>query len=496
MRNHNFFVTFLKKVYLLINNLLKKYLNKLNSNNLSYLARSKKIFITFVALIILFLSYLLIPNIYNKVEIENELKNQFQDRFNLNLNFSQNLKYNFLPRPHFINKESYILKDQNKIAEIKELKIYVSLNNLFSLKDIKIKDIILANTNFNLNYQNYNFFTKLLSKNFKDNSFIIKNSNIFYRNNKNDVLFINKIKNMKYYYDFKKAKNIVASQNEIFNLPYSLELHDDKIKNIIFSKLNLKFLQLQIENEIDYTNDLKKGSANLIMKKNKSTSLYEITKKSFTFNFFDKVEAPNFLYKGNINFNPFYSNLNGKTKEINLSPLFTSDGIFSKFLKTEILNNKNLNFNLNINASKFKNYQNFLNIFLNSKIKEGLIDIDNTKFFWNDYANFKIIDSLIYVKNNEVFLDGKLDIIINNSAEIYKFLLTPKNYRTKIDKIELNFSYNFDQKILGFNGIKIDNEINHSANNHLKSLLLKENKLQNKIYLMNIINKAIKSYSG
>ena len=176
--------------------------------------------------------------------------------------------------------------------------------------------------------------------------------------------------------------------------------------------------------------------------------------------------------------------------------MFTSDGIFSKFLKTEILNNKNLNFNLNINASKFKNYQNFLNIFLNSKIKEGLIDIDNTKFFWNDYANFKIIDSLIYVKNNEVFLDGKLDIIINNSAEIYKFLLTPKNYRTKIDKIELNFSYNFDQKILGFNGIKIDNEINHSANNHLKSLLLKENKLQNKIYLMNIINKAIKSYSG
>ena len=69
-----------------------------------------------------------------------------------------------------------------------------------------------------------------------------------------------------------------------------------------------------------------------------------------------------------------------------------------------------------------------MNIFLNSKIEEGLIDLDDTKFAWKDLANFKISNSLLYVKDNQLILDGKLDIVIGNSAEIYQSFLTPKNY--------------------------------------------------------------------
>ena len=107
-----------------------------------------------------------------------------------------------------------------------------------------------------------------------------------------------------------------------------------------------------------------------------------------------------------------------------------------------------------------------------NKIKEGLIDIDNTKFNWKDYAKFKILDSLIHVKNSELVLDGKLEIIIKDSQEIYKTLLTPKNYRTEIEKIELNFNYNFDQKILKLNDIRVDNVINKNVGNILKNLIV------------------------
>ena len=55
----------------------------------------------------------------------------------------------------------------------------------------------------------------LLDKNFKNSNFIIKNSNIFYRNKENEVLFINKIINLKYYYDVKVLRNIFISKNEI-----------------------------------------------------------------------------------------------------------------------------------------------------------------------------------------------------------------------------------------------------------------------------------------
>ena len=269
MSKHNYFVIFLKKINLLINSLLKKYLNKLNLNILFNIARSNKVFLTFVALIILFFSYLSIPHVYNKTEVQKELENQLLDKFNLNFIFSKNFDYKFFPRPHFIIKDSYILENQVEISSIKKIRIFVSLDNLFSLKDISVKNIILENANFNLNKQNSNFFFKLLDNNFLQSSLNIKNSNVFFRNSEQEVLFINKIINMNYYYDSKELKNIIYSEDEIFNIPYSFESHKDNIQKKIFSKINFNFLKFQIENQIDLTDDIKKGSVNFIYNKKK-----------------------------------------------------------------------------------------------------------------------------------------------------------------------------------------------------------------------------------
>ena len=496
MIKKNYFVKSLNKIYLSINNLLKKNLNKLNFNNFLKIARSNNFFFIFVAVIILFALYLSIPNIYTKAEIHTELKKQLLEKFNLNFKFSQNLKYKFLPRPYFTNKDSIILNDQNEIVTIKNLKIYVSLKNLFSLKNIRVNNVILEDANINLNNQNYDFFLELLKADFKNNSFEIRDSNVFFKSEDDEVLFINKIINMKYLYDLKNLNNIVVSKNEIFNIPYELDLFDDRTEKKIFSKLSLNLLKLKIENELDYSRNIKNCSTYLTINQNKSNASYIINKNSLIFNLFDKVSTPKFLYKVNIDFNPFYSKLLGSTKEIDLFSLLNSNSLLAELLKSEILNNTNLNLNLDINANKFKKYQGFNDIFLNSKIKEGLIDIDNTKFDWKNYAKFKISDSLIYVKNNELILDGKLEILVKNSKEIYKNLLTPKNYRTEIEKIELNFNYNFDQKILKLNDIRVDNVINKNVGNILKNLIVRSDKLQNKIYFKNMINKAIKSYAG
>ena len=94
---------------------------------------------------------------------------------------------------------------------------------------------------------------------------------------------------------------------------------------------------------------------------------------------------------------PFYSLLAGNADELNLSYVFNSNAIIVQLLKSEIFNNKNLNFELNIKAKKIYNFNNFVNILLNSKIQEGLIDIDNTVFAWKNYAIFELFDSLIYI---------------------------------------------------------------------------------------------------
>ena len=490
------FTKSLKKINILIDNLLKKNLNNLNFNNFSNIVRSKNFFLTFAVLIILFFSYLSIPNIYDKLEVRNELRNQLQNKFNLKFNFSQNLEYNFFPQPHFVIKNSIISINENEISKVKEMKIYVSLKSLFSLEKVKVNDLILKNANFNINNQTNDFFLKLLSKNFKDSNFTIKDSNIFYRNNDGEVLFINKINKMKYFYNVKELKNTVISKNEIFNLPYSLESHNNRIEKKIFSNLDISFLGFKIENEIDFSNDIVKGKAKLNINKTKSIAHYKLDKNSFIFDITNKQNYQNFSYVGKINLNPFYSNLQGDEEIIDLSYLFNPNALIVQLIKTEILNNKNLDFNLKILSNKIKNYENFKDIFLYFKIREGLLDFDNTKFSWKNNANFKILDSLMFVKDNELILDGKLYIAINDSREIYKFLLTPKNYRKEIKKIELNFNYNFDQKLLSLNDIQINNEISQNLNKKLIGLMLKDNKLQNKVYFKSIINKALKSYAG
>ena len=496
MSKTNFFVKHLKNINNFINNLLEKNLNKLNFKNLSFLLKNNKIILTFVALFVIFISYLLLPTFYNQNDVSKKLKNELQSKFDLNFKFSKNIKYNFFPKPHFIITDSKIYDNEKEISKISKLKIFISFDNLFSLKNTGVKDLILDNANFHLNTKNYNFFVGLLKRSFQNGDLIINNSNVFFKHIDDEVLFITKIYKMKYYFDSKELKNIFYSENEIFNIPFSVEtfFSEDNKKNL--STINLDLMKLNIENELIFENNKKIGKSKLNLNKIKRLVDYKIEKNSFDFHIFDKIDQPDVTYKGKFNFKPFFANLEGSLDEINLNYLFGNNAIVAQLLKTEIFNNKNIDFKLNINADSIYKNSNFKNINLNLKIQEGLIDTDKTKFEWKDIAEFELLESLIFVRNGELVLDGKLKINVKDYKELYKFLLTPKNYRNKIGQIDLNFTYNFDQKIAALKDIKIDDKINQNVNKILSNIIIKKDDLQNKIYFKNLLNEAIKSYAG
>ena len=496
MSKTNFFVKHLKNINNFINNLLEKNLNKLNFENLSFLFKNNKIILTFVALFVIFISYLLLPTFYNKIDIAKELKNELQSKFDLNFKFSNNIKYNILPKPHFVIIDSKIFKNQKEISKISELKIFISFDNFFSLKNIEVRDLILKNANFHLNANNYNFFLELLNKSYQAGDIKINNSNIFFKNTADEVLFITKIFKMKYYFDSKELKNILNSENEIFNIPFSVESFFEENKKKFLSSINFNLIKLNIENELIFENDKKIGKSKLNLNKIKRLVEYKIEKNSFDFHIFDKIDQPSISYKGNFNFKPFYANLKGRSAEINLNYLFGPNAIIAQLLKTEIFNSKNIDFKLSINADNVYNNADFKNVNLNSKIQEGLIDIDYTKFEWKNFANFELSESLIFIRDGELILDGKLKINVKDYKELYKFLLTPKRYRNKIDQIDLNFTYNFDKKTAALKSIKIDNKIDQNINKILSNVIFKKDDLQNKIYFRNLLNEVIKSYAG
>jgi len=496
MNKHNYFVKIFVKIINFINSLLEKNLNKLNVANLKKILINNKFFLTIILLAILFLSYLSIPNIFSQNQISAELKKNLLDKLNLEFNFEKKLNYKFLPRPHFTTNESSIIFNENKISKIKKLKIYVSLENLFSLKNIKVQDVIIGDANFNLNKKNYSFFVNLLDSNFKDIKLQIHDSNIFYRNLENDVLFINHISNAKYIYDLKESKNIFYSENNIFNLPYSAEFSNNEDEKKFSSKIKIESLNLKLENQFSYGNELKSGLLKFNFLNSKSVAEYKTGKNYFEFNLSDKVQKSKFSYNGKLNFRPFHSYLVGTANTLDLSHLFSTNAVTKQLLKTEILNNKNVDFKLNISAKKVKNFKNFTNILVNSKIQEGLIDLDQTKFSWKNHANFNLTDSLIYVKNGKLILDANSEINLINLDEIYKFLFTPKNLRKKINKININFTYLFDEKTIIINDIRVDGLYDEKLYKNLNKIYLKDNNLQNKIYLKNFLNDVIRYYEG
>ena len=88
---------------------------------------------------------------------------------------------------------------------------------------------------------------------------------------------------------------------------------------------------------------------------------------------------------------------------------------------------------------------------------------------------------MIFVKDGKLFLDGKSQINIKNINNIYKFLLTPKSFRTKIKTIDFRFSYSFDEKVIIINDIIIDGKYNQKVNTKLNNIYFRGSDMQNKI---------------
>ena len=489
-----------KKISLSINSLIIKNSKKLNlkekKDKISQFATTKRVFIAIIVLLVLSYSYLSLPILYNKSKLQGEIKNQLLKRYNVDLSFSSDMKYNLFPRPNFTFDNVQILRDNAILAIVKEFRINLEINNFFSVKNLEIKDVFLKYARFDIYKKDLNFFIDLLNNDFSKSEIIILNSYVFVKDNEDEVLLINKINEMEYLYDNKKSQNILNIENEIFNIPYFIELYDDKDEKKFFSKIKINILKSIFETTYYYTENNKRGEIDINKNKNKSKINFNFKDKKLIFNYEDKMKETNFDHKGIIYLKPFFLDISGKINKIDVSSLSDPNSVLLQFLKTDIFNNQNLNVSLNIKTDKILPYQKLVDLLLNLKIKEGLIDIDDSKVSWSNYADFEISESLIYVNNNNLTLDGKLNVEIKNYNEIYKFFQTPRNYRKEVENINFDFSYNFDQEMIDISNIEIDNQKNLKVGDILSRLVSQENVLQNRIYLKNLINRAIKAYAG
>tara|TARA_Y100001970_G_C14252613_1_gene872926 strand:+ start:4413 stop:5900 length:1488 start_codon:yes stop_codon:yes gene_type:complete len=484
-----------KKQLLSINNSLENSFNKIKvlKSNIKKLSLTKdnKVFLGIGIFIILSLSYFLIPSIYNKDLIKDEIKNHLVSKYEINLKFNNEINYSFLPKPHYIIKDLSILNKDVEIGKVGSLKIFITINNFFSSKNLKITDIVLDKTEFNINKDDLIFFQNLLNSKPSKNKINIKNSVIFYKNENDEVLFINKIFNSKFYYDSNYLENILTSKNEIFNVPYTLVVKKNEFNKTILTNFKSRKLRVNIENKINYENKNKKGNLDILLL-NKDTSLrYEIQKDLIKF----KSNEIKNSYDGIVELKPFYLNANFYYEGISTKDLFDDNSIFFEILKSEILNNKNLSTSLNLNIKKIVNIDELKDLFLQIGIEDGNFNLYDSSIMWKDDLKIKLLDSQLSYDENEISLLGRADVIVKDIEDFYKSFQIKKESRKSINKIQFDFYFNFDQQKINFDNVKIDNNYIESLDKFINNFNSK-GKILNKIMLRNFINDLFDIYAG
>jgi hypothetical protein len=496
MSKHNFFIKKVKNRILSINVSIESYFTKLKFLILNYrkvkFIKNNRVFFSLAALVILTLTYFLLPTIYNKNIIKLEIENQVFKKYSIKIKPNNNFRYGLLPKPHFVIKDLLILKEDKEIGIVKNFKAYLKLNNFFSLKNLEITDLIFNRADFNIDQNDLSFFKKLLETPPNENSITIKNSNIFFEDGDGEVLFLNKIIHSKFFYDSFNLQNILNSKNEIFNVPYKLFIKNDKFNKTINTVFKSNKIRMNIENSLSYSESLsKKGEIDFSFINKTSSINYKIKNNNLTF----KSDLRNSFY-GEADFKPFYLKANFNYDGMSTKNFLANDSILIDLIKSEVFNNQNLNVDVSFNIKDITNITELNNLLLKIELDQGNIDFSNSKINWKNDLEINLNEGLLNYDKDEISLIGKLDIKAKNILNFYKSFQIKKNNRTKINQIELDFIYNFSTDKFIFDNIKINKKSHLKVDEFIEEYNLSKKGFPNKITFKKFIKNLFSAYAG
>ena len=494
----------MKQIIKNFNNLIEKTIFKVKNktNNNFQISNFNKYLITFITLLFFYLFYLSIPALYDKTWLQKKIESKLFEEFKINFSTSSDISYYILPAPHFLIKDSKILKDgSNKfraISQIKNLKVFIKQNNFFDKEKINFKEIVIDNANFSLLKNDLKLLNNLSNNKFSNKKIKIEDSNFFIKDSLNETIFIVKIIKAFFFFDNKKLFNLLDLKGEVFNIPFDLDL-----TNTISSQKNKEINIFAKKLRINIFNESNRDKKNFITGKNiislfNSTinTQYNIQDNKITFVSINSIIDNNKVkYSGEISISPFDLNLDINLGNFNLSKVLDFNSIFFEFINTGLLFNENITANTILTITSSKSEKIIKNSKINFNIVNGEINFNKTKFSNNKVGSIKVKNSSLFFKNEKLTLNADIKIDINDSNYLFFLLQTNKKYRKEIKNIFINLNYDFSTNQVEFNNIQIDeNVINDNLLKIIEDLndinLITFNKSKR------ILNKLMQAYEG
>ena len=494
----------MKSIIKNFNNSVKRTIFKVQkkTNNNFNIDSFNKYLLILIASLFLYIFYLLIPLLYDKEWVKNNLETKLLSEFKVNLRSFDDISYHFLPTPHYLIKDSKILsnssKNQKLIADVKNLKIFLIKKNFFNKDKMTIENIAINEANFFLSRNGLKQLNDTSNNQFSNKKIIINKSNIFFKDNLNEIIAIIKINRATLFLDEKKLLNLFNLKGDVFTVPFTFELKNNieliKKKEINFEA---KSLNLNIFNEsIVKKNDQITGKNIISFLNSTINTKYEVGDKFITFASNDSgLDSSEANYNGELSINPFDLNLNINLDNYKISELFKLDSILIEFLKSELLFNENISLNVSLTINSNKKEETFHKAKIYFNILNGRVNFNNTKFVNDDIGLLQLSNSNLFFENNKLILNTDLLINIKDSDNLFSFLNTSKESRKEISNILINLDYDFLSNEIKFNDVKIDN---NKANDEFLNILesFKDNNSNNLIKSRRLLNKILDIYEG
>jgi hypothetical protein len=483
----------MKKIVKIFNNFIKSTIFKVENktNDKFHVSNFSKYTIAIIVVLFIYIFYLSIPLLYDKNWVQNKIVTKLSDEFNIDLSNSFDISYRILPKPHYLIKDT-----KTTLAEIKDLAVYISQNNLFDKESIRIKQVVIEEANFSLLKNNFKIFYKDSEKKFSKKKIKINNSNVFFKDNLNEVISIIKISNAFLFFDEKNLFNLFDLKGEIFNIPFELNYQNEINSQ---KKINIKApdIKLKIINEFFKKDEGLNGGINNISILNSSINTrYSIKDQIVIFQSDgSRVYNSKIDYNGQLAINPFDLNLKINLYDYKISKLFTPNSVINELIKSGLLFNENISVHTLVNVKSIKKDEIFNEAKLELRVLNGKISFDNSIFINNNIGLMAISNSDLFLENDKLILNANLSINIKNTDRFYSFLNTNKRLRKDIKNIKLNIIYDFLNNEIAFKNIKInDNDASSQFNNIAEGFIdIDSNNLTKS---RRLLNKLIAIYEG
>jgi hypothetical protein len=475
------------------NNLIKKTIFKVENktNDKFQVSTFNKYIITIIGILFTYIFYLLIPLLYDKSWVQNKVVSKLSAEFNINLSNSFDISYRILPKPHYLIKDS-----KTAFAEIKVLNVFINQNNFFNKDNIRIKEVVIEKANFSLLNDNLKMLYENSDDKFSEQKIKVNNSNIFFKDNLNEVISIIKISKAFLFFDKRNLFNLFDLKGEIFNIPFELNY-----QNTVNSQKNIEIkapdLKLKIINKFfKKDKDLNSGMNNISILNSSINTKYSIKDQIIIFQS-DGSKAYNskINYNGQLAINPFDLNLKIDLYNHKISNLLRSNSIINEFIKSGLLFNENISIHTLVNIESTKKDEIFNKAKIELKILNGKISFDKSIFINNNIGLIEISNSDLFFENDKLILTANLSIDIKDSDRLYSFLITNKRLRKDIKNIKLNIIYDFLSNEIAFQNIKIDdNKVSDQFYNIAEGF--NDNNSNNLTKSRKLLNKLIDLYEG